>query len=320
MLNIFTKKTVKNEISPKVEPVNQAVNNSSLNSIANADTIKPVSEDQALLDKLVQDAEYFFGLFGSNVSKIITDTEKFIYIKNTESYQMKINIGDPVKPGSSTDQAMKTGQKVTVRIPQSLYGTLPYVATAIPVKNPSGVVIGAIGTLSTTDKQDNFASIALELNQSVEVISEGASSLVASSQQLAAGAAQMAENSVLINQEVKSMDSIVELIEEITRQTHLLGLNASIEAARAGELGRGFHVVADEIRKMAGKTSGSVKEISNMMKNIQEKITQLTINSEEIRSVSESQVSSIEEIDKSLRNIQNTTELLSQEAKEYNLM
>jgi len=57
-----------------------------------------------------------------------------------------------------------------------------------------------------------------------------------------------------------------------------------------------------------------------MMKNIQEKITQLTINSEEIRSVSESQVSSIEEIDKSLRNIQNTTELLSQEAKEYNLM
>lgn len=320
MFSIFSKKSVTKENGPEVNPSGQNCASAGPAPVyENTPMETPLNEDQALLDKLVESSEYFFPLFGAHVSKAITDTEKFIYIKRIANSQMNINVGDPVKPGSSTDKAMKSGQKVTVRVPATLYGT-PYVAVAVPIKNSSGVVIGSIVTITSSEKRDKFESMSTELNQSVEGISEGTTNLVASSQQLAAGAAQMAENSGMINDEVKNMDSIIELIEEITRQTHLLGLNASIEAARAGELGRGFHVVADEIRKMASKTSGSVKEISNMLKSIQEKITILAINSEEIRAVSESQVSSIEEIDRSLRGIQNTTALLSQEAKDYQTM
>lgn len=89
-------------------------------------------------------------------------------------------------------------------------------------------------------------------------------------------------------EQAKAVDQIRMLFQsilEITAQTHLLALNASIEAARAGESGRGFVVVANEIRKLADGSKQAVDQIQSVTQEVVQSVTNLTANAEELKRV-----------------------------------
>ncbi len=133
---------------------------------------------------------------------------------------------------------------------------------------------------SAKEVQSTLATLAQGLKHENAQIGEATGALstnLTSVERIASNLQKMSEKTVEtaasvdhLNVRTSEIGGIVKLIKEIADQTNLLALNAAIEAARAGEQGRGFAVVADEVRKLAERTSTATSEIGRLVGSIQE--------------------------------------------------
>ncbi len=136
-------------------------------------------------------------------------------------------------------------------------------------------------TVSINQVADNTRETRSVSEQACVLSTEGEKSARAAAEQMLGTAHSVGLSMELIERlsvRSKEISGIVKVIRGIAEQTNLLALNAAIEAARAGEQGRGFAVVADEVRKLAERTSSSTTEISGMIEAIQGEVARAVEN------------------------------------------
>ena len=234
-----------------------------------------------LMQALVAITPWIADMMQADLGFAVTDREKFIIQRDGRSVKLNISPGDPVNPKSAMAEAMAKKGPSAKNMDASLYG-IPVRIYGYPIFDENHKVIGSVGIAKNMENWTGLNNSAEELIKSSSEVGNIIGQFIEIASQLTEDSKLLQNKADEINVKFKKTNQILESIKKISSQTRLIGLNAAIEAARIGNVGRGFGVVADEIRKLSGHSNDASKEIENTLKDLQNDLQKIT---EEVNSI-----------------------------------
>ncbi|MDR5658919.1 methyl-accepting chemotaxis protein [Serpentinicella sp. ANB-PHB4] len=252
--------------------------------------------------------------------QIIVEEKMMIGINNTERC-LKFYDGDAgsvpsadkskLKKGSAAYDCIQCGRVVKKIISKEVFG-FPYKAIGIPIRDESNKIIGAIGLGISLEKQNKILELSEVLASSLHQISQTITEISCGVQDTVSTNSQIVLNAQSTHASAKNTDDILQFITNVANQTNLLGLNAAIEAAKAGEYGRGFSVVAGEIRKLSSSSKASAKQIKDTLFTIQSAVSEIEERINDNNAVFQEQAAALQEITASIQELNSTAQILEE--------
>ena len=256
---------------------------------------------------------YISHFFNDDVSFALTDSEKYLKVVNCSNLVFKINPLDPIPNGGAIREAINSGKVVIKDVPESVYG-VPFKSFAIPVIN-NGNIEGVIVAGKSIKIRNSTIDASSQLSEALKQMSTTINDINSGIQDVANKNSNLLEMTNETKSKTDDTGEILRFIQEVSSQTNLLGLNAAIEAARAGELGKGFSVVAGEIRKLSTSTSESVVKIDSFLRNIEKSIAEISDSLKESNTTFQNQATALEEITDSITEIHSIASKLEELSK-----
>lgn len=248
----------------------------------------------------------------AELSIAICDTEKFIAYWPGADIDLDIRVGQLLHQEEPLTYSIQNNTALKAEVPASFYG-FEFIGTATPLHDSSGNVIGGIAI--QLRKQSELIAVADQINHSLTQANKQISEVAEGSAQLAESAQQLLTLANQTVEQVKATDKVVAIVRRVADQTNLLGINAAIEAAHAGDFGRGFGVVASEIRKLSKESLNSTNVIQNTLKTFEEAIKEMRVSIEQMTEIVERQATSSRQVSDFIKEVDQMSEQLDEFAK-----
>ncbi|AIQ66091.1 hypothetical protein PSTEL_26230 [Paenibacillus stellifer] len=243
---------------------------------------------------------------------VLADTERVVAYLPGKTIDLKVPIGAGIEnfKGTVSYAALETEQVQREERGPEAFG-VPYISSAVPVIE-DGRVTGVIASMVSNRRNIRLQEGAQELSSLVQEMTATTEEVTRSGHGAAARLDELAEQSKSMLQQIENSFQILTSVKRIADQSHLLGLNAAIESARAGEYGRGFEVVAKEIRKLGANSVDLVEHIQEQLEDMKQSIVQMNDSVQEVREYARYQAQSMEELGRAYGHIAGTAQELSE--------